>query len=322
MSVYTSVTRDELEVFLKQYTVGDLIDFEGISEGVENTNYFVSTSHGEFVLTLFETLSAAEIPWYLELVDHLADKGVPSPAPLPTASGLFLSELKGKPAALAYRLRGKMVETPEPVNCGSVGTVLADIHLVGMHYPAKRSNERSLAWMQDTAKLVSKFLSEEDQAFLADEVAYHTRNASYNLPKGIIHADMFRDNVLISSKTVSGVIDFFFACYDNLLFDIAIVVNDWCRTEEGTIDSKRADYLVDNYQTRRAFTEDEVKAWPQMLRLAALRFWISRLYDMHFPRDGDMTSQHNPDVMKNLLQWHIDNPQTLYVIPELNSPMG
>lgn len=322
MSVYTSVSREDLSNFLKQYAIGDLIDFEGISEGVENTNYFVSTSHGEFVLTLFETLSAAEIPWFLELVDHLADKGVPSPAPVPTESGLFLSELNGKPAALAYRLRGKMVDVAEPVHCGSVGTVLADIHLVGMHYPAKRTNERSLGWFQDTAKMVMPFLSDDERSLMESEVAYHTRNASYNLPKGIIHADMFRDNVLISSKTVSGVIDFYFACYDNLLYDVAIVVNDWCRTADNTIDTKRADYLVDTYQTRRAFTKEEEQAWPHMLRAAALRFWISRLYDLHFPRDGEKTSQHDPDVFKALLQWHIANPLELYVIPELNSPMS
>lgn len=315
MSVYTDVSAEQLSEFLKRYDIGELIDFQGISAGVTNTNFFVSTMHGDFVLTLFEEHGEHEIPWYLELTEHLADKGVPSAAPVRCRQGQLLHTLNGKPAALVYKLRGASVDEANEAQLESVGRVLGDLHIVGNLFGAKRTNDRGLAWFQDTAKSVVQYLDADEKKLLQDEVAFHTRNASELLPQGIIHADMFRDNVLISENSVTGVIDFYYACYDSMMYDLAIVANDWCTTADGSMDAAKHEALTYAYQTRRTLEPVEIEAWPRMLRAAALRFWLSRLFDWHNPKEGAMTQAHDPAVFKRILQQNIDAPPVLQVVP-------
>ena len=311
MSVYTRVSQSELEEFLREYDVGTLTHYEGISAGIENTNYFVTTTHnGEvrrFVLTLFERLNYAELPYFLQLMAHLAAAGIPTAAPIQLRNSTFLTQLNGKPAALVARLTGKAVEQPNAFQCAQVGALLAQLHLAGGSFTGLRANCTGASWRQECASAVRAKLSPDEQLLLdtvlAQGASLSAQVAKGVLPQGIIHADLFRDNALFTGETLTGVIDFYYACNDALLYDVAVTVNDWCRNADGTHEVAKRDALLAAYQAVRTFTPAEQAAWPEMLRMAALRFWLSRLYDWHFPRAGELTYRKDPNEFKQLLSY-------------------
>lgn len=305
MSVFTTVTREQLGAWLKNYSVGSLVAFEGIPTGIENTNYFVTTTHGRYVLTLFEKLTARELPFYLNLQDHLAGKGIPCPKPVPSHAGAFLGELNGKPAALVSFLRGKDIAAPTAAQCAQVGAMLAGIHAAGESYPGRMDNPRGPKWWKAVMPEIIPFLGAEDVALLREEVRFQTQHRRQELPRGAIHADLFRDNVLFEDGRISGVIDFYFACTDALLYDVAITVNDWCVVDGGALNTAGAAALLEAYQRVRSFTADERGAWPVMLRAGALRFWASRLYDFYLPRPGELTHAKDPAHFRDILKQHI-----------------
>lgn len=311
MSVYTTVTADELSAWLADYNVGTLLDLHGIPAGIENTNYFVDTTAGRYVLTLFEKLTAAELPFYLGLMAHLSGRGIPSARPLPDRAGSLLGELNGKPAALVTFLPGKDVEHPAAAQCAAVGTVLARIHLAGQSYTSRMDNPRGLPWWQEVMPRLLRFLPADDAALLREEVDFQARHRHVDLPRGAIHADLFRDNVLFEDSRIAGVIDFYFACTDALLYDVAISVNDWCLESDGRLDPGRTTALLEAYRKARPFTPEEPAAWPAMLRAAALRFWISRLYDFHLPRPGELTHAKDPGHFRGILKQHIAHEDRL-----------
>ena len=311
MSVYTTVTHDELSGWLGDYNVGTLQDLKGVSAGIENTNYFVYTTAGRYVLTLFEKLTAAELPFYLGLMAHLADHGIPSARPLPDRSGSLLGKLNGKPAALVSFLPGKDVERPDEAHCRAVGTMLARIHLAGLSYRNRMENPRGLSWWREVVPEIMRFLPGTEGALLRDEVEFQSQNRFDGLPRGAIHGDLFRDNALFEGPRVSGVIDFYFACTDTLLYDVAICVNDWCVMTDGALDEARAQALLEAYSATRPYAEAEPDAWPAMLRAAALRFWISRLYDFHLPRPGELTHAKDPAHFRRLLEQHVGRQHRL-----------
>ena len=305
MSVYTPVGRAELESFLRHYDLGALVDFEGISAGIENTNYFVTTTAGEFVLTLFEALSAEELPYFLDLMAYLAEHGVPSAHPMPDEQGRYLRTLNGKPAALVQRLPGHNVEAPNPVQCAELGKAVGHMHVVGQDFPGRRDNPRGPHWWAETAAKVLPRLAPDAARLLEAELAFQRQHAHDALPRGVIHADLFRDNALFVGDRLTGIIDFYYACNDVLLYDVAVTVNDWCTTDTGELDSPRLDAFLDAYRQERDFTAAERAAWPVMLRAAALRFWLSRLQDQLFPREGELTHIKDPDVFRQILERRI-----------------
>lgn len=301
MSVYTTIEQDELEDFLQNYSAGQLKHFEGISAGIENTNYFVDTDKNRFVLTIFEALNHDELPYFLDLMAHLAEHHVPSAHPLADNQGHYLRQLKGKPAALVQRLTGKSVESPTAEQCAALGKALSHLHVVGQHFTGQRANERGPHWWHVTAKAVMPHLDNDEQQLLNAELAFQKQHAHDDLPRGVIHADLFRDNALFDGQQLTGIIDFYYACNDVLLYDVAVTVNDWCGNEDGSLDPTRLDALLDAYQQERPFTAQEQQAWPVMLRAAALRFWLSRLQDKVFPREGEITHIKDPDAFKRIL---------------------
>lgn len=301
MSVYTRIEQRELEEFLANYPLGTLLEFSGISAGIENTNYFVTTTHGKFVLTLFESTPAEHLPYFLNLMAFSAEHGVPSAHPLADNAGHYLRALKARPAALVRRLEGSNVEQPNLAQCAAVGDALGHLHTVGQNFTGQRENDRGPRWREATAARVLSRLGGNDAALLRDEMDFQARHANVNAPSGVIHADLFRDNVLFVGNTLTGMIDFYYACNDLLLYDLAVTVNDWCSREDGALDAVKLSALLAAYLGRRPLQNGEAAAWPVMLRAAALRFWLSRLHDLHFPRKGEMTHTKNPDVFKHIL---------------------
>lgn len=311
MSVFTTVSRDELAAWLKNYSIGRLVDLQGIPAGIENTNYFVDTSHARYVLTLFEQLSREELPFFLNLLDHLASHGIPCPRPIASLENRFLGQLNGKPACIVSCLEGKSLERPSPAHCAQTGEMLADLHLAGQTYPAQIPNPRGPAWWKAAAPQVLPKLPPDAAELLSREIAHQSQRRYDGLPRGVIHGDLFRDNVLFRDDALSGVIDFYYACSDAWLYDLAIAVNDWCVAADGTLDRERAAAMLQAYHRTRPFTGPERDAWPVMLRAGALRFWLSRLVDFYFPRPGELTHAKDPDHFRRILQRHIEAPSEL-----------
>lgn len=312
MSVFTKVTEEQLSKWLGGYAIGSLVELKGIAAGIENTNYFVTTTQGRFVLTLFEKLTDAELPFYLNLMAHLAQHGIPCPAPIANKAQTFLSRLNGKPATLVSCLPGATVMGPTARHCSLIGGVLADMHLAGHSYSGTLENPRGKKWWFETAPKVMPFLNDALRSLLESELAFQEGFHHEALPRGPIHADLFRDNALWEGDAAArpthppprlgGVIDFYFAGIDCWLFDVAVTVNDWCVQPDGELESDRAAALLSAYASRRRFTEAEHKAWPVMLRAAALRFWLSRLYDFYLPRPGELTHAHDPEHFRRVLE--------------------
>ena len=304
MSVFTKVSHAELHAFLGQYPLGEVLGFQGIGEGVENTNYFLDTVDGRYVLTLFERLNPADLPFFLDLMEHLALAAVPCPRPLRTRDGRMLTELNGRPAAIVQRLTGQSVLFPSAAQCASVGALLGTMHLAVRDFAGRAENARGAAWRRDTAWQLLPAVDADTAALIRDELAAQEHLDLAALPQGVIHADLFRDNVLFVDERLTGVIDFYYACHDALLYDLAVTVNDWCFDVRGGLNTEHARWLVTRYAALRQFTAAEKKAWPLVLRAAAFRFWLSRLYDWHFPRGGDLVHVKDPAEYRRKLEHH------------------
>jgi homoserine kinase type II len=310
MSVFTSVTIPQLELWLQDYAIGELIDLTGISSGITNTNYFVTTNHGgqtKYVLTLFEHNTLAELPYFIDLMSHLAAHNIPCPRPISDQAGVSLHMLNGKPAALISCLSGRDVVQPNVTQCAAVGTVLAQMHLAGQSFDldarySGHHNSRGTDWRITTAQQVMPHLTVDDQQLLQATLAFQAATDLSLLPMGVIHADLFRDNVLFDGDQIGGLIDFYYACHDVLAYDLAIAVNDWCINVDGGLDAPRLDAMLKAYAAVRPFTPAEHAAWPGLLRIAALRFWLSRLYDQINPQAGELTHAKDPDHFKKILK--------------------
>lgn len=316
MAVFTPVSLHELAPWLSGYAVGEARAIRGISSGIENSNFFVTTEKGEYVLTLFERLTAEQLPYYLNLMRHLAERGIKVAGPVPDKTGRILGTLCGKPASLVTKLQGDWQPEPSASQCAQVGEMMAKMHLAGRDYPAFQPNLRGLAWWQETWPLVSGFLREDQDAFLQAEVrlqeTFSKTTLCRLLPAGPIHADLFRNNVMFDGETLSGFFDFYFAGNDTWLFDVAVAVNDWCiNLASGCFDAARLKAFLEAYHAVRPFTDGERQAWQTILRAAALRFWLSRLYDFYLPREAEMLVPHDPAHFERILRLRTDDTSFL-----------
>ncbi|RYF75950.1 MAG: homoserine kinase [Comamonadaceae bacterium] len=313
MAVFTEVSPPEASDLLQRLQLGTLTELRGIEGGIENTNYFVTTDQGEYVLTLFERLSAEQLPFYLHLMKHLAHAGIPVPDPQADADGDILHRVAGKPAAVVNKLRGKSQLQPQAAHCASLGTMLARMHLAGQGYERNQPNLRGLPWWNDTVPVVLPFLDGPQANLLRSELAYQNHVAASSayaaLPRGPVHADLFRDNAMFEGESLTGFFDFYFAGVDTFLFDLAVCLNDWCiDLAEGSHHADRATALLDAYQAVRPLTGDERGLLPAMLRAGALRFWISRLWDFHLPREAALLTPHDPTHFERVLRQRVAHP--------------
>jgi homoserine kinase type II len=314
MSVFTTVTPEQLGAWLQGYPIGELRQLHGIAAGITNTNYSVTTIAGQYVLTLFEKNAAEELPYFLDLMAHLADHGIPCPRPVASLDGSYLGQLNGKPAALVNRLRGSSLETPDSTHCAEMGKTLAHMHLTGRSFPQRRENARGPNWRQTTALAVMPFLDAEQRSLLEGELAYQAGLTQPDLPRGVIHADMFRENVLFEGKRLTGLVDFYYACDDAQAYDLAITANDWCVEADSSLDRTRLSALLKAYHAIRPLTAAEYQAWPALLRAAALRFWLSRLYDLHHPQPGELTYAKDPEHFRRILSRYVQENNGLRAI--------
>lgn len=311
MAVFTSVSDNDARELLNRYTLGELVSLRGITAGIENTNYFLTTTQGEFVLTLFEVLTFEQLPFYIELMHHLAQRRIPVPQPQTLRDGTRLTTLHGKPTAIVTRLSGGYEPAPSPAHCALAGHTLARAHLAGRDFGIRQPNLRGLSWWQQTIPKVLPFLNASQQSLIQETLAEQTAfaaGASYQaLPSGPAHCDLFRDNVLFDGTfempRMGGIIDFYFAGCDTWLFDVAVSVNDWCIDRNtGAFNTESLRAWLDAYASIRPFTDEEKTSWPLLLQGAALRFWVSRLYDFYLPRPAQTLKPHDPRHFERILR--------------------
>jgi len=303
MSVYTALSHEDLSIFLAKYSIGELVNFEGIDQGIENTNYFVDTSEGSYVLTIFESLENNDLPFFLELMSHLSRQGIPCAKPLPDKNNNYLQNLKDKPSAIVERLVGTTLIGSEASEsqCQQVGMWLAKLHQASLSFKKNRINNRGKEWFKKVSESLYPKIKEEEKNLLHSEIDYQLKQDTKSLPSGIIHADLFRDNVMFDNSTLTGIIDFYYAYSGAFLYDLAVTVNDWCIKENGEIHLPKCKSLLRAYINIRKIESKEYKHWSLLLRAAALRFWTSRLYDKHFPKDGVIIHTKDPDIFKKIL---------------------
>lgn len=301
MSVFTTLTLQEVQTLLQDFSIGEIKELKGIAAGVTNTNYFVITDQARYVLTIFEANEFDELPYFVDLMTHLATHEIPCPAPIKDKQGVDLRLIKDKPALLISCLSGGTIESPDVHQCAQVGRVLAQMHLAGDAFDQRSINQRDAKWLMNTADQVMDKLSADDQSILSQALIFQDQLDLNALPTGVIHGDLFRDNVLFDGAQLGGFIDFYYACHDVLAYDVAITVNDWCLTEGGDFDEPRLNALMQAYTEVRPFNDAEKQAWQGLLCIAALRFWLSRLYDLHYPAEGELTHAKDPNYFKNIL---------------------
>ncbi|HWT97540.1 MAG TPA: homoserine kinase [Terriglobales bacterium] len=308
MAVYTEVPDNDLVAFLELYDLGHLVSCKGIAEGVENSNYLLQTTQGNFILTLYEKRVAREdLPFFLGLMDHLAAKGLSCPTPIKARDGAALHELCGRPAVIVSFLKGVWPRRPTEKHCQQLGGALADLHLKGRDFEIKRVNSLSLTgWhkLVDATKARADEVEPGLAAILKDELAYLEKNWPQDLEIGVIHADLFPDNVFFLDDKLSGLIDFYFACTDFLAYDLAICINAWCFEQNGSFNVTKARLLVKSYQAVRPIPAAELQALPLLCRGSALRFLLTRLYDWLNHPPGAFVKPKDPLEYMRKLRFH------------------
>lgn len=302
MSVYTFVSECALAEFLVSYPLGEARGLRGISEGIENSNYFLATEQGEYVLTIFERIPPRDLPYFLDLTDYLYARDIPCPRPIRRRDGKALSQLCGKPAAIIQKLPGKTLTDFAEAHVREVGAMLARLHQAASGFDQRRDNPTGRDWWRTTAEALKGRLSDGEWALLQDELAFQQEWEQHALPWGVIHADLFPDNALYEGARLGGVIDFYYACDGAYLYDLAITANSWCSGEDGLLQEDATAALLAAYEGVRPLSGEERSQWFTALRAAALRFWLSRLNDFHFPREGELTFIKDPGEYERILR--------------------
>jgi len=311
MSVFTPVSSEQLQDFLRQFEVGSLLDFSGISAGIENSNYFVNCTQGAFVLTLYEKHNAAEINFSLQLSAFLAAEGLSVSHPIAAKDGALQRDFLGKPTVLSYRIAGRSLFSPTVQHCQQLGTALAKVHQAGQRFPLTEPKLDGHLWRQASLEKLQNRMDQTTLQTLQQAVSRHQADAILELPQGALHTDLFRDNVLFDGDQLSGIIDFNSAMHGALLYDLAVVLNDWCSEADGALNVPRSRAVVSAYHAVRPFTDSEHQLWPQICELAALRFWLSRLLNLHFRQASELTCDKDPEEYQRLFLQRQQNPTAL-----------
>jgi homoserine kinase type II len=308
MAVYTDVAAEELARFLAGYDIGELLAYKGIAEGVENSNFLVHTSRGHFILTLYERrVVERDLPFFLALMEHLASRDITCPQPVKNKAGQMLGKLAGRPAAIISFLEGMWIRRPSAAHCAALGRALAQLHLAGADFAMRRDNALSVAgWRalyegcRERAHKVERNL----EKLVAAELEFLQRDWPRGLPQGVIHADLFPDNVFFLGERLSGLIDFYFACTDTLVYDVAICLNAWCFEQDRSYNVTKGRALLANYAKTRPLSCEEFDKLPLLARGAALRFLLTRLVDWLDVPPGALVRPKDPREYARKLRFH------------------
>jgi homoserine kinase type II len=312
MAVYTQVDDEELIAFLATYDLGPLLSCKGIAEGVENSNYYLHTGAGSFILTLYEKrVAEADLPFFLNLMEHLAARGVTCPLPVKNRAGVALGRLAGRPAVIVTFLDGYSIHHPETAHCAALGATLAQLHLAGANFAQRRRNALSVeGWrpLFSTCASRAEEVATGLRALVDAELDHLERNWPRDLPSGVIHADLFPDNVFFLGERISGLIDFYFACTDAYAYDLAICLNAWCFDAELRYQPDKGAALLDAYRRLRPFSTAEIAAFPTLARGAALRFLLTRYVDWLNVPAGALVRPKDPREYLAKLRFHQSAP--------------
>ena len=308
MAVYTDIAEDDLKWFLTEYDAGTLLSYKGIAEGVENSNFLLHTSKAPLILTLYEKrVEKSDLPFFLGLMQHLAARGLSCPLPLPRRDGALLGSLSGRPAALISFLEGMWLRKPEAKHCREVGRALAEMHVAGEGFELKRPNALSIdgwrvLWEKSEARAGEVEPGLQDE--IRSELDFLSAAWPASLPAGVIHADLFPDNVFFLGDQLSGLIDFYFACNDLLAYDVSICLNAWCFEKDGAYNITKGTAMLEGYQSVRPLSDAEIAALPVLSRGSALRFFLTRLYDWLTTPEGAMVTKKDPLEYLRKLRFH------------------
>ena len=314
MSVYTRLTKEELEYLLNEYDIGDLTDVEGINEGITNSNFYLQTTKSKYILTIFEEPNL-NLDYAIKLMELLSRHQIPCPKPFKSKNKESIKKIQDKPVAIFSLLPGKTLSeiTPSLNMCDQIGEVIAKIHVHASEFNENYSGSRDLDWFNKTYRKLHSKLDEKDRDIIGKELLNLSKKDFQKLPSGVIHSDLFRDNTLFANDKLTGVIDFYYACNGYLLYDLAIIINDWCLNEDKTINIERQKRIIKSYNKIRKIEQIEKEFWPEVLKHAALRFWLSRLHDKYFPTDGEITHILDPDEFKLIFLDRMTNKNSLII---------
>ena len=307
MSVYTKITPDEISRYLEDYSIGTFERLEGISDGIENTNYILKTSNNEYIFTIFESIDIEKVIVYLELMNFLNKCNFKCAKVHATKDNKLCKLIQNKPAAIIEKLSGSSIDDVNATQCAEIGELLANFHILGSDFSHDIKDSRDISWRRDAYAKLETVILKDEKKLIEDALSAQMKFNEVKLPNGIIHADLFRDNVLFDSGKISGMIDFYYSCTGPLIYDLAVVANDWCTNDDGEIIIEKIQNLIDSYSSVRELSIEEKKFWKYALVVASLRFYLSRLLDLHFPKIGEITHIKDPNVFKNILKNHLNS---------------
>ena len=307
MSVYTILKNKHIKEILSLYNIGSLKSFDGISDGITNTNYFLNTDKGKYVITIFEDIKKTKVTKYLKLMNFFSKKGLCAPEIMITKSGDVLTTVEKKPCSIMQKLSGKTVNESNSTLCKSLGEVIGTFHNFSQQYQGMISNSRDIKWIEKTSKKIEGHLEPNQLNLIKHCSKVFKKIFSSNLPSGVIHSDLFRDNVLANNNKITGIIDYYYSFNGPLIYELAVIANDWCVNKNGSINARKYHSFINSYNSVRPITKKEMKQMNNAMIAAGLRFYLSRLVDMIFPKVGEITHIKDPSTFENILKKRLEN---------------
>ena len=307
MSVYTNLSAKDVSELVSKYNIGVLKSFKGISDGITNTNYFLNTSKGRYIITIFEDITEIKVKKYLKLMNFFSENNLCCPEIMLTKTGDIISLVKSKPCSIMEKLPGKTINVTNVSLCKSIGTIIGNFHSAGKKYNHNISNSRDIKWVERNILKVKNHISKEQLDILNFSSKIFRKVFEMKLPNGMIHSDLFRDNVLARGDKVTGIIDYYYSFNGPLIYELAVIINDWCINKDGSINSKKYDNFLSSYNLERSLTVIEKRQINNAMIAAGLRFYLSRLVDMIFPKVGEITHIKDPSVFETVIKNRINS---------------
>ena len=307
MSVYTNLSTKDVSLLLSKYNIGALRSFKGISDGITNTNYFLNTSKGKYVITIFEDITEIKVKKYLKLMNFFSSNSMCCPEIMLTKSGGILSRVKSKPCSIMEKLPGNTIDKTNVSLCKSIGSIVGNFHTIGSKYNFKISNSRNVKWVEKNILKIKNHISGEQLDILNYSSKVFRKVFEMDLPNGMIHSDLFRDNVLAKGDKVTGIIDYYYSFNGPLIYELGVIINDWCINKDGSINLIKYNGFLNNYNLKRKLTATEKKQMNNAMIAAGLRFYLSRLVDMIFPKVGEITHIKDPSVFETIIKKRINS---------------